>query len=286
MDIAGIARSWFSIGSLLALSGCSTVPLPEDVTRKTTYDIVQQIRCEARRAVIDFGYYYKTASVAYEFEFNITEDNNASGDITSTIPFLNGGSFSLVANAGSNRIRQTKRNFKVADTFDELRQTKCSREQIEANWVYPISGDIGVYEVVRTFILLQDVTNKQSGAVFTFADTLTFTTSLNGGVQPKLILSPVTDRFRVVAANADFNAARSDVHTVTLTLAGAPPKATGAPLGKTLVPLVGFTAGNNSLVSTTIIQSAVNPKDRALIELDRQRILALQARSQNLLVGP
>lgn len=275
------------VGALvLGLSACSTFPLPEDVTRKTTYDIVQQIRCEARRAVDDVGYYYKTASVAYEFEFNITEDNNAGGDIASTIPFMNGGSFSVVANAGSNRIRQTKRNFKIADTFDELRQTECSREKIEANWIYPIAGDIGVYEVVRTFILLQNVRNQRSGEVFTFADTLTFTTSLNGGVQPKLVLSPVTDRFRIVAANASFNASRSDIHTVTLTLAGAPPKSTNSPVGKTLVPLVGLTAGNNSLVATTIIQSAVNPKDRALLELDRQRLLTLQQRSQNLLVGP
>lgn len=269
-----------------SLSACSAVPLQEDVTRKTTYDIVQQIRCEARRAVVDLGYYYKTASIAYEFQFDITEDNNASGEVASTIPFLNGGNFSLVANAGSNRSRQTKRNFKIADTFDELRQTRCEPIIAATDVIYPIAGDIGVYEVVGTFIRLQNVENAKSGEVFTFADTLMFTTSLNGGVQPKLVLSPVTDRLRIVAANADFNARRNDIHTVTLTLAGSPPKATKAPIGSTLAPLAGLSGGNGNLISTTIIQSAVNPKDRALIELDRQRILALQARSQNLLVGP
>jgi len=41
--------AWFNIPALIALGGCSTFPLPDDVTRKSTYDIIQQIRCEARR---------------------------------------------------------------------------------------------------------------------------------------------------------------------------------------------------------------------------------------------
>lgn len=35
-----------------------------------------------------------------------------------------------------------------------------------------------------------------------------------------------------------------------------------------------------------MIRSGVNPTDRAYSNWDRQRILALQARTQNLLVGP
>jgi len=264
----------------------------EDVTRKATYDIVEQIRCEARRAVVDYGYDYKTASIAYDFDFNITERNNASGDVTAMIPFLNGGNFSLTANAGSNLTRNTIRNFKIVDSFDELRAIKCQPDYLATNFIYPIAGDIGVYEVVSTFIRLQKVDNQNSGEVFTFADTLEFTTEWSGGVKPQLVLNPVADRFRVVGANGDFNASRNDVHKVVLTLAGSPPKTSKMLLGKSLRPLpgpgvvgvVGDT--NSSLVSTTIIQIAVNPKDRALVELDRQRILALQAKSQNLLVGP
>jgi len=292
----------FSIGALApALIGCSTFPLPDDVTRKSTYDIVQQIRCEARRAVADHAYDYKThidyktASVAYEFDFDISEDNNASADATWTLPYTLGGSLSLVANAGLNRNRHTKRNFKIVDSFDELRQIDCWGDRPQENVIYPIAGDIGVYEVVRTFIKLQQIDKPKSGEVFTFADTLMFTTLLTGGVQPKLIISPLTDRFRLAGADADFNARRNDVHTVTLTLAGSPPKTSKPVVGASLrasaagmvgsLGLVGLQT-NSSLVSTTIIQSATNPKDRALIELDRQRILALQARTQNLLVGP
>jgi hypothetical protein len=292
----------FSIAALSpALVGCSTFPLPDDVTRKSTYDIVQQIRCEARQAVVDKAYDYKTgidyktASVAYEFEFDISEDNNTSADATWTLPYTLGGSFSLVANAGLNRNRHTKRNFKIVDSFDELRQINCAGDRPRENIIYPIAGDIGVYEVVSTFIRLQQIDNPKSGEVFTFGDTLMFTTLLTGGVQPKLVISPLTDRFRLAAADGDFNARRSDIHTVTLALAGSPLKTSKPQLGASLrssaagmvgsVGLVGLQT-NSSLVSTTIIQSATNPKDRALIELDRQRILALQARTPNLLVGP
>jgi hypothetical protein len=292
---------WFGFGIVAlapAFVGCSTFPLPDDVTRKSTYDIVEQIRCEARRAVVDHAYDYKTgidyktASVAYEFDFDISEDNNASGDATWTLPYTLGGSLSLVANAGLNRNRHTKRNFKIVDSFDELRQINCAGDRPQENMIYPIAGDIGVYEVVSTFIRLQKIDNPNSGEVFTFGDTLMFTTLLTGGVQPKLIISPLTDRFRLAAANADLNARRNDIHTVTLTLAGNPPKTSRTLVGASLrssaagsVGLVGLQT-NSSLVSTTIIQSATNPKDRALIELDRQRILALQARTPNLLVGP
>jgi hypothetical protein len=292
----------FSIAALApTFVGCSTFPLPDDVTRKSTYDIVQQIRCEARQAVMDQAYDYKTgidyktASVAYEFEFDITEDNNAAADATWTLPYTLGGSFSLAANAGLNRSRHTKRNFKIVDSFDELRQMKCEGDRPRENIIYPIAGEIGVYEVVATFIRLQQIDNPKSGEVFSFGDTLMFTTLLTGGVQPKLVISPLTDRFRLAAANADLNARRNDVHTVTLTLAGSPPKTSrplvGASLRSSGAGLAGSMAvgglqTNSSLVSTTIIQSAANPKDRALIELDRQRILALQARTQTLLIGP
>ena len=37
------------------MAGCSIHPLPEDVTGVSTFDIVKQIRCEARQAVFDFA---------------------------------------------------------------------------------------------------------------------------------------------------------------------------------------------------------------------------------------
>jgi len=49
-----LAERFFAIFALAALaSACSIHPLPEDVTGLSTYDIVRQIRCETRKAVIE-----------------------------------------------------------------------------------------------------------------------------------------------------------------------------------------------------------------------------------------
>jgi hypothetical protein len=278
--------------AMIALTGCSTHPIPDDVTRISTFDIAEQIRCEAKRAVDAYPYRYTTAALAYEFTFEITEANSESGDLTAVIPFTGGGRFSILAGAGSNRERTTKRNFKLSDTFEQLKRMDCRREILERNWAYPIAGDIGVYEVVRTFLRLQKANNPKAGDVFTFADTLKFTTAFNGGIQPKLVLNPVTDRLRVVEANANLSARRSDVHQVVLTMAGGPERDTRMPVGASLAVvgrapvLLGAAASPSSLVSTTVLQAVVSPRDRALLELDRQRILTLQERTPNLLIGP
>jgi hypothetical protein len=147
----------FAIATLAPLLiNCSIHPAVEDVTRVTTADVVRKIRCEAQRAVNDHGLHSKNASaIAYEFTFTITENNNASGDVLWEIPFQNGGGFSLKADADSSRQRESTRFFKIVDSFEELRRLACNREALEKKWVYPISGEIGIYEVVATFAKLQ-----------------------------------------------------------------------------------------------------------------------------------
>jgi hypothetical protein len=49
-----LTRILTAISSLLVVSGCAIHPVPEDVTGVNTFHIVKQIRCEARKAVIDF----------------------------------------------------------------------------------------------------------------------------------------------------------------------------------------------------------------------------------------
>ena len=302
------------------LVNCSTHPLVDDVTRVTTSGVVQHIRCEAQRAVIHNELRSKNASaneisaIAYEFTFEITENNNATGDITWEMPFLSGGNFSLSANAGSQRRRFSNRNFRIVDTFDELRKADCSRETLEKNLIYPIAGEIGIYEVVTTFANLQRAVTADELAtdappfkdplagVFRFADTLKFTTHFNGGVNPTLSLSPVPNSFRVTNVNTGggpplspqgqttvdpatpgLQADRNDVHTVVIAMAGLPRTTTGSARRSSVVDL---SISNNAIMSTTTHQLQATVKQRALIELDRQRMLALQQQSPNLFVGP
>jgi hypothetical protein len=302
---------WIGLIAAIAptLAGCSTVPRTEDVSRKSALGIVHQIRCEAKRAVVDVAYNrnnpypspidYTTASISYAFTFDIFENNNASADGTWGLPYTLGGMFSLTASGQFDRNRHTIRSFTIVDTFEELYNTQCddAAPQLE-NLLYPISGEIGIYEVVSTFINLQQVGNPKAGEVFTFADTLQFTTTLSAGVQPKLVISPFNDRFRLAGANGNFSADRTDFHKVMITLAGEKPRLlAGKPGARTSGTAFGLTARdtaaqmgllqtNSALVSTTLIQTGSNPKDRSLLELDRQRIIELQNRAQNLLVGP
>src|SRR5947207_2954928 len=156
------------------------------------------------------------ANISYEFTFTITETNNASGGVTWTLPFQAGGNFALTASAGSDLTRYTKRNFKIVDTFDDLRKANCTPETLEKNWIYPIAGDIGIYEVVATFAKLHSVENPLDSEIFSFHDTLTFDTNLAGGVQPTLTLIPVTDNFRVTGVTADLRARRIDNHALVI----------------------------------------------------------------------
>jgi hypothetical protein len=306
------------------LANCSTHPLVDDVTRVNTSGVVQHIRCEAKRAVIDNDLRSKNASgdeisaIAYEFTFQITENNNANGDITWEMPFLNGGGFSLVADAGSERQRFSKRNFRIVDTFDELRKADCSQGTLEKNLIYPIAGEIGIYEVVTTFAnLLKAVTPKElttpapgfqdplAGGVFRFADTLKFTTHFGGGVNPSLSLSPVTNSFRVTKVNKGggpalspvgltqvesatpgLQADRDDMHQVVIAMVGFPRTTSSPRRSSVATSAVNLSISNNAIMSTTSHQLQATAKQRALIELDRQRMLVLQQQSPNLFVGP
>ncbi len=74
----------FLLGSI-GLGGCSSHPLVDDVTRKNTVAIVQAIRCEARKGLVEA---HPTPNpqdiglvVGYDFTFDITETNMAKGGL-------------------------------------------------------------------------------------------------------------------------------------------------------------------------------------------------------------
>ena len=87
------------------------------------------------------------------------------------------------------------------------------------NWVYPLTGDVGMYNSVATFIRLQKADDPGGTRIFTFADTLTYTTTFAGGVTSTMTLSPVNEQFKFTAANAGFSGSRTDVHKVVVTMA-------------------------------------------------------------------
>jgi hypothetical protein len=279
---------WSAAAVLLTiLAACSVHPLPDDVTRISTHDVVQQIRCEAARAVKDLSPKFLSLTIAYEFEFTINETNNASADATFTHPFRKGESSSVALSGGVNKKRDAIRNLRVVDTAQDIENSRCGKGDLEKNWVYPISGDVGVYEIVSTFVQLQRADNPQGAEVFTFSDKLFFITFFSGGVAPRITLTPISGKTKVTSAGVDLSASRRDTHKLTIVLtAGARlPGARGAVARLRSAPGTVPTS-NNALLSTTIIQTQVDPTQRALLELDRQRLLTLQDRVTNQIVGP
>ena len=46
-------RFFSSLALSMTVAGCSNHPLPKDVTRDTTFSIVEKIRCETRDALVE-----------------------------------------------------------------------------------------------------------------------------------------------------------------------------------------------------------------------------------------
>lgn len=257
--------AFLSALSVAALSsGCAIHPLPEDVatTRNTTYYIVQKIRCEAKDAVrasavdpaqqaaldkilarLTAGKPPSAADITaidatlrpglrdlvlgYNFTFTISEGDGSSGAASFAFPFSN-GSFALSLGLGEDKERKAERTFIITETASELlgdtEITDCADSE---NWKYPITGRIGLDEVVDTYVKLSGLgkgtatnsrfyrTNKDLG---NFVDTLSFTTSYNGSVQPRLTLNPVKNDFRLTSASANLGATRKDIHKVAIVL--------------------------------------------------------------------
>jgi len=54
------AIKFATVPAVVWLAGCAIHPLPDEVTGVSTFDIVKQIRCEARQAIFDFAIFWLT----------------------------------------------------------------------------------------------------------------------------------------------------------------------------------------------------------------------------------
>lgn len=269
--------------------GCSIHPLPEDFSRSSTIDIVESIRCEAQAAIwenaqksasakdgsLSLRDYrplpkFRKAVIGYEFQFTITEQNNKDGSATFALPFQE-GKLSLGITDRKDLKRESDRNFKFVETFEDVIAANCAPGTKEKRFKYPITGEIGLAEVVETFIRLEQLTSLSDGSVkfgtkvATFSDKLTFTTSFGAGVDANLDMTPgPLNSLRLAKASAGIGADRSDAHKVTIALAVETARGE-APPPRSLVPESAMIESDRRTPSTA--------SDRVLFELDRQRLL-------------
>jgi hypothetical protein len=162
----------------------------------------------------------------------MTEKNDLGGGVSLT-DILSLGEIKIGAKGEFNRARRNERNFLFTDTFiglvDDLTPEYCRHQARIGNAVYPVSGAIGMKEVIKTYIDLNQLgylrAKDAKPLASQMSETLTFTTfltsTLGGGptVDGVLKLNPVGSGFSVTTAGLGMVNSRSDIHRVTISLA-------------------------------------------------------------------
>lgn len=223
------------------------------------------------------GFYlakYEQAAIGYDFNFDMSVTNalSAGTSFTGIVPhqIVNAG-----AAGGVDLQRQTIRNFRVTDTFGKLRQMKKCDEGDDRkfeNYAFPVTGRIGLAELVRTFVDLNEH-NNLSGPVKDgkptapiLADTFAFSTKLAASVGADVNLTPATPRFHLLKANFGAAGSRTDAHKVVVAMSLEPEKAPAAT--KSVVP-----AAFVGLNSTFAGFGKTTAEKLTLIEIDYQKTL-------------
>ena len=223
---------------------------------------------------------FTVSAIGYSFKFNITETNNNSASLSFSLPFIasnppaDRGNFGLGLSGGIHQKRDANREITMVESFLELAHLDCTKaSEPPANLLYPITGTIGMNEVIATFLQLgtsgagvskpgQTALNIEHPGEPQFTDTLTFTTDIGVGATPKIVLGPVGQAFQLTEASADLSAGRRDFHELVVTLKF--PEMQG--IGGALFARTGTEREN--IVEAT--------KRRAAEELCVQRALALE----------
>ncbi len=225
------------------------------------------------------------SKIGYEFRFDMSEDNKAGA---SELTFERaashpGDGFKLVVVAdlngeqGSESSRKNTRIFSVIDDLKELHKARCGRvEATRPNLIYPITGSIGIAEVVRTYIELETMTElktvgwEQEKEMIAFSDELEFTTKFNAGANAELKFETAVGSLRLTKASLSGSATRKDIHKVTVSLArdGSVDPDLLEKARRPKFPIQGF---RDKGLQTFLAQRALVAHNRILIELERRR---------------
>jgi hypothetical protein len=212
---------------------------------------------------------YINTAIAMEFSFDITESGGA-GFTADAIRLISGGTAGVVVSGSDAVSRNNIRRFLIAETFGELldldeKKLDCRNPSSLPNFQYPIAGNIGMGELISTFIDLnqeKDLSPTSKDGPEVFGDTLKFTTTLSGAITPHVILAPVGNRWGVdPPTNIGLSAGRVDNHQLTIGLSiGKPPTRVGT------IARAAFVA------QTTLRQTGNNNKNQAIQAIENQHV--------------
>lgn len=170
-------------------------------------------------------------AIVYNYNLDMTETNN----FDSSINILS--ALSVVTKAsgfksGYDRTRQNTRTFSITDDFGQLvskvQKDYCDKFIVQEKTVYPITGRIGMFEVIREFMNLTVFGNLAGDGTKsvvappgppTMADQLSFTTAISFQGTPKVTFTPIMPNLHVADFSLDLSTSRKDIHKLTIGLA-------------------------------------------------------------------
>ncbi|MFC0242923.1 hypothetical protein [Rhodopseudomonas telluris] len=210
---------------------------------------------------------YRGAAITYDFTFDITEQNTLSGE-ADIVHLFSRGVLSVGPRGTGDLQRQTVRIFRANDTFHELMlfpSRRCTDDGSPENLLYPVSGTIGLAEMIKTFVDLnqfQKLTGKED-KVPTLTDTFKFQTTFSGSVGPQVTLAPLGQRTYLAGGSLTASAMRKDIHQVIVALAlppppNGPPPSTGLFGGAPLRAPATATEQSNAAADGAIQRSIIN----------------------------
>jgi hypothetical protein len=280
-----------AIALVSGLTACSVHPLPEDVSRASTFDIVHRIRCEVWEGLSEFQpsdprvqSIVNRTTIGYDFDFIISENSAAAeGKLEFKRPSFkgDGSGFVLDLSAGASKARTNTRSFRILEGLWKVKDD-CSKAHARPNLTYPIAGSTGMAEFIRTYMRLEMLTDlpaaKEDDVVF--SDKLDFTTKLSAGAMPTLEVSSVAGSFRLTKASIFGSANRDDTHSVTVSLSRDPgdvdPKSMAAKRER--LEWVSKAAITDARTLRRLIQKATDAPTRVVLELQRRRNVEEDAR--------
>jgi hypothetical protein len=176
------------------------------------------------RAIMEL---FWATGVAYNFELDMEEKNDFNANTDFLKPLYKGGVFTLGLRAQADRRRENTRIFTITDTFGQLialPSDECANRIVGENYIYPVTGKVGIEPVIVQFIKLTLFANlagpkeKPAGPP-TMVDQLEFETTISGSITPSVVFAPVGTVFQVADASLTTAATRRDLHKVTIGLA-------------------------------------------------------------------
>jgi hypothetical protein len=268
------------LGVALATTGCGMRPLPEDVSGVTTFDIVERIRCEAQEGLRSFDdddawRIAGATTIGLGFNFNMSAGKNAGISDLNFDRVTSKRHFDLDADASSSFDRRNIRAFQVVDKLVEVHGYDCTGKLTRPNLAHPVTGSIGLSEVIRTYVQLEKQTNLRKASDTIFSDSLEYSTNYQAGFDAIWEKNAVAGRLTLTKLSVGAGAHRDDIHTLHVTLTRDPvgPVGSGAAQKARLRELIESENIRDPRSQVALVQKESGARTRTLLELERLRVL-------------